>query len=226
LWTKWKQDRDEDTLQALFNSHRPLIRKLTQELQGNLPPSSVEAKIKREYMNALETYDPTKGAQLNTHIVGRSRKVLRDIYKLQNVARLPEATTIKVPMYQNLKANLSEQLGRDATHGEIAKEMSTSIGEVQRLEQGLRRDLIAIPGQLQHQRSVDVRMMEVLEHTMYELTPQEQAVMEYTFGVHGKPELSAQDIAMRLGITPARVSQIKGKIAGIVQQHYGGARRV
>jgi DNA-directed RNA polymerase specialized sigma subunit len=221
LWKRWKAG-DQMALQELFVSLRPLIRKISNELQGNLPPNSIEAKVKREVLSALETYDPNMGVKLSTHIVSRSRKVLREVYKYQNVGRLPEATTIKIPTYVNLHSNMMEQFGREPTYGEIAKEMGTSVGEVRRLETGLRRDLSSISGEGSMRSSKTDKEKEILEHIYYELIPQEQQVLEHTFGLNNKQVLDSRSMAMRLGISAARISQIKAKIAKIVDRYYFG----
>lgn len=220
LWRRWKTTGDQIALQELFDSLRPLIKKLSTELTGNLPPSSIEAKVKREVMHALETYQPEMSA-LNTHIVNTSRKVLRDIYKYQNVGRLPEATTIKVPSYVNLRANLTNTLGREPTYGEIADELKTSVREVMRMEAGTRKDLSHVEGMLFRGEDAAQREKDILEHVYYELTPEEQRVYEATFGLNGKREMTNREIASSLGISQAKVAQIKHRIAGIVERYYG-----
>ena len=44
LWRQYKKG-DQQALEELMRSLRPLIKKLTMELTGNLPPSSIKAKV-------------------------------------------------------------------------------------------------------------------------------------------------------------------------------------
>jgi DNA-directed RNA polymerase specialized sigma subunit len=128
-------------------------------------------------------------------------------------------------MYQNVRENLAQQLGRPPTHTEIAQEMHLGVGEVRRLESGSRRDLAAVESSLWVRPEAE-KQSEVLDHVMYELTSQEQQVLEYVFGRNGKKTLPANEIAQKLGVTPARVSQMKKKIADIIEHHYGAHKIV
>lgn len=220
LWQRWKNG-DQTALQELFDSLRPLIKKLAAEMTGNLPPSSIEGKVKKQVLAAMETYQPGMSA-LSTHIVNYSRKVLRDVYKYQNVGRLPEATTIKVPGYVNMRANLTNALGREPTYGEIADELKTSVREVMRMESGTRKDLSHVEGMLMDTQSVAAKEKEILEHIYYELTPEEQRVYEMTFALNGhRHNLTNKDISAETGLPQAKVMQIKHKIASIVEKYYG-----
>lgn len=221
LWERWKKTGDQMALQELFRSLQPLIQKISWNYTGNLPPAFIEGEVKKQVMKALESYDPARGTQLNTHIQNRTQKVLREIYKYQNPLRLAEESHLKIPAFQNVYDNLQSQLAREPTQLELAREMNTSIAEIRRLKAGMRRDLGAVEGGLLWRPAEKDRQKEILDLVYYELNPQEQQVLEYLYGLNGKPELAAKDIAVRMSLTPARVSQIKTRISSVVDRYFG-----
>lgn len=231
LWDRWKAsgETDQQALAELFQSLAPLIRKISLNYQGNLPPAFIEGEVKKHVLNALKTYDPTRlgpsgqSIQMNTHIMTQTQKVLREIYRYQNPTRIAEESHLKVPTFQNITSNLQTQLGRPPTSLEIAREMNVGITEVERLRAGARRDLGAIEGGLKWKMNDDDRMKEILLLLQPELTDEQQQVLEYTFGLNGKPELKqAKQVAQRMGVTQARISQHKKKISEVLTRHFGG----
>ncbi len=221
LWKRWKYQGDQQALADLFESLRPLIKRIAMSYAGNLPQVSIEAKVKKWTLKALETWTPGV-SQMNTWIQQYTQKVLRDVAKYQNLGRLPEASAFKVPSYLNMRANMTESLGREPTYGELADELKTTIAEIQRLESGTRKDLMHVEGTLLRPQDAKLREQEIIAHVMYELSPPEQAVMEMTFGIHGKREMTSAQIAAQLGIPVGRVNSYKHRIAGVVKKFYGG----
>ena len=61
--------------------------------------------------------------------------------------------------------------------------------------------------------STDVTERDFFEYVYRSGGPLDQKFMEWSSGMHGKPALSNQEIAKRLHITPAAISQRKAKIA-------------
>lgn len=221
LWRQWKSTNDPIVLEQLFESLRPLMKRISQGYAGSLPQPLIEAKVKKWGMKALETYNPNAGTALATHVQNYSQKVLRDVARYQNLGRLPEATAFKMPSYLNLKVNMQEALGREPTYGEIADELKTTIAEVKRLESGSRKDLMAIEGNWLRPQNTQEKEQEITEHIFYELSPEEQFVLEHTLGVHGKPALTSTQISQRMHVSVTRVNQMKHRIADVVKRFYG-----
>lgn len=221
LWQRYKAG-DPTALGELLVSLRPLIQGITLEFTGNLPQAFVEAEVKKQTIAALDTFNLAFNVKLSTHITNYCRKVLREVYRYQNAARLPEATTIKVPAFQTLKANLEADLGHAPTFGEMADTLKISVGEVMRLDRGIRRDLTLVEGMHREtgQSEAD-REHEILEHIIYELTTQEQQVFEYTFGLNGRQKMNTARIAQVMSLPVAHVSKMKHHIAEVVERFYG-----
>ena len=57
-----------------------------------------------------------------------------------------------------------------------------------------------------------------LELIYQDLTPVDQNILDWTLGLHGQQQLSNQEIAARLRLSPGAVSQRKAKIQAILDQ--------
>ena len=90
---------------------------------------------------------------------------------------------------------------------------------------GMKRDLGAVAGGTAWQPTDKARQREILDLVYYELNSQEQQVLEYLYGLNGKPELPAKEIAKKMHLTPARISQIKKKISKVVDRYFGPGQR-
>jgi DNA-directed RNA polymerase specialized sigma subunit len=67
----------------------------------------------------------------------------------------------------------------------------------------------------------DVGEEDYWEYVYSSVGPIDQKIMEWTSGYHGKPVLSNNVIATKLGITPAAVSQRKNKILTMMSEVRG-----
>lgn len=217
LWKKWKYGNDQQALEELMRSLRPIIKKISIPWnKSGLPPSVIEGEVKKNLLEALEAYDPSYNVQLNTFIISRSRKLNRMIYKHQNVGRISEQRITQIGTYNNVKQFLTDKYGREPSNHQLADELSWSTAEVERMELESRKDIIGStqvhdPGFIYSDRD-----NEILELLYYELTPEEQIIYDYLLGKHGKPMIKANEIAKRVGTNPAKISRIRNKI----QQKY------
>lgn len=224
LWQRWMASgkQDQQALGELFQSLAPLIRKLSMSLQGNLPGAFIEGEIKKQTLKALETWNPAL-SQMNTHITNQATKVLREVYKFQNPTRLAEESHLKVPVFQNVRTNLREQLGYEPTSLDIAREMNIGVTEAQRLMAGARRDMSIVDGGAKWKPTEDQKMSEILDLIQYELNAQQRQVLERTFGrgtFAGQQQSTAQ-IAAAMGLPPTEISQLKNEIGAKIQHHFG-----
>lgn len=213
LWKAWKANPNNDTLKPLLTSLNPLMENQVSKLQGNLPRSALKAQMMKLTIESLPKYDPNV-AQLNTFITNNAgMKLHRYVYNYQNMASIPEPRTILIGKFNRVKDNLENELGRPPTYDEIGKEMKMSVKQLKLLDKELRQDLI----QDEQYTNIfgddhsDLDENLVLLHA--ELFGTDKEVMEYLYGMEGKPELSNNEIAQKLNISPSMVVQIKNKIA-------------
>ena len=223
LLDTWKQSGDKTHLHTLLKAYNPIIQQHVSKWRASgIPDSVLEANAKRITVKAFETYDPSRGTQLNTHVINHLQKLNRLGYKYQNVAKIPEHRVIKMGTYQRTKNLLGEKFGREPNAGEMRDELHWSLKEIGRMEKEHRKDLLASQDTLQDMPSMDDSEDAELDkiHLMYhDLSGTERSVLEHSVGLFGKPKLSGNDIALKLNMTPTQVSRVRKTLADKYMQY-------
>lgn len=202
LWNQWKAG-DESAKSALIKSMDPLLQKqVNKYVNSGLPRPALEVEAKKLTLEAMKTYDPSKAA-LGTHTVNHLKHLQRYVINFQNVGKIPENRALQITRFESTKKNMAEDLGREPNTVELADELSWSVREVDRMESELRKDLAMISGKdedffedLMFQRD-DTKEAE--QFVYYDSSNQDRLIMEYYFGLAGKPSLSVADISLRVG---------------------------
>jgi len=217
MWQDWRNSgMPQDKLRPLMQSFSPFINSRANVFANkvrDIPPAAIRAEFKNQFVQALQTFDPERGAQLNTHINHQLKKAQRFITTYQNPGRIPENRIYRIREMQDAEMRLDEQLGRAPTQLELADHLKWSPKQVGYLQRELRK---ARPtGQFESDPSsfVPSRQKEVMRLLPYELTPDERPVFEYLYGVGGKPQLGPGEIARTLNISAPKVSRLKRSIA-------------
>lgn len=213
LWKTWKANPSNENLRPLLSSLNPFIESNVNKLHGNLPRSALKAQMIKLTIDALPGYDPSK-SQLNTYIGNTAgMKLHRYVYTYQNMGSIPEPRIIQIGRYNRVKDNMENELGRPPTYEEIADEMKVPVKQLKLLDKELRSDLVQdeMYTNVFGGDTSDLDDNLVLLHA--ELYGVEREVMEYLYGMNGKPELSNNEIASKLNISPSMVVQVKNKIS-------------
>lgn len=226
LWQQWNDhNRDPEAIKPLLQQMKPFIYRKANVFAGKNPQVPAEA-VRAEFLNsavkAFETYDPEKGAALHTYVDWQMLKAKRFVSTYGGgVSRIPEQRYWKVQRYQDARTELLDQLHREPTGLELADKLGWPLKDVTAIS-GEARTQIASTRLAQDQISLKPSAsMETLRLLMYELTPEEQLVVEYTYGINGKPELKPGQIATQMRVSPSKVSRIKSKVAGKLKRYEG-----
>ncbi len=231
LFKAWKQTGDNKHFQELYSSMKPLIYKAAQKaaMGSNIPEPAHRMYAAQAFLDALNTFKPNAGAELQTHVYGSvHQKVKRLNYTYQNLGSMPEPRAQRVGLYQTELANLKAELGRDPTDYELAKRTGMTTSEIQHLKKEITKDLAIGEGTEEtafFESSVEA---EKFEHLYYDLKPEEKVVFEYIQGINGKPKcvksnnkINFERIANLTNLSASRVrtiySQIKKKFEKVAR---------
>lgn len=213
LYNDWiGSGKKPDKLRPLLKNFRGLIRSRANHWanQTDLPSAAVYSEFNDKFVQALDTYDPSRGTQISTWVSEYLKKGPREIIKYQNPTRISEHRFYKLGVYDNALANLEYQLDRDPTTQEISEYLKWPEAEVGRMQAEKRQSTYSStfesgfdPGSF-----TPTREAEVLRLIKYELTPDELLVYEYRLGAGGKPKLKPGQIAKKLKMSQSKVSRI------------------
>lgn len=227
LWHTWRKERTPENLEPLLDIYNPLIeRKATEYGAGAvlIPRVALKAELTKHIIGAFETYDPNRGAALNTHVQHRIQKAKRYVAQHQNVAYLPENLTYRIGDLNRATDSLTQDFGRPPTPSEIADHLKMPVRTVVRLRKTQFRDVPASGAPVTEESDVTMRLGpredEVLSLLPSILTDQEKGVFDHIY--HPNPEqriTSTTDLAKKLKLNPSQVSRLKTSILNKAKQY-------
>lgn len=227
LWDAWKKSNEApDKLEPLLQSLRPLITRTVNEYAGNvpIPRTALEAETTRLVIVGLRKYNPDVGVLLSSWLTNQMKGLNRYVIQNQNFARITEERARRIGDYDRAVSHLTDELSQSPTAAQIADHMKVGVRTVNRLANERRADLSAGEFEVDPFVHETPRSREVLRLMYpYELTIPEQHVFEHLMGLNGKtPTTNMSQIARALGISNARVSQLKNAIAKKAAAHLYG----
>lgn len=236
-WQNWRANPNVEDFTSLWNSHQPLINSATTKYvsTSNLPKAAVRGQVMRQYVDALETYDPTRGAQLHTHVTYRlGQRVGRYIQRYANIGRIPDDRSWMIPMIQQRTAELTEQYGRPPSDSELADDVLLSQSNltalrrkqvtpknVATLRKELRSDYLAESAGHESHLPGNSFVEQQAAFLHGSLNPDQQLVLEHTFGGFGKPIIEdPMHLGKELNMSPQKVRGIKKQIEKKLDYYY------
>ena len=205
-YNHWKATGDKQSLGLLVKQLHPVIYSQVERVSGTLPKAALSAEAKKWTVKAIESYDPSRGAALATHVLNYLPKIRRLNYKYQNSARLPENLQLQYTNFQTGVSQLQEELSREPTDEEIAKQLGWSKPLVTRFKASLYDDLVESASQRPSEVSQFNENSFLMDHIMSQLTPEEKFILI------DSPSMSATDAAKKIGVNLSRWNYLKSKL--------------
>jgi DNA-directed RNA polymerase specialized sigma subunit len=222
LWRQWKTSNDPQHLKELLDRMNPLIQREVQKWGAAVPREALESKGRLLTVQALRTYDPSRGAAVGTHVTSRLRKLSRDVYPYQNVARLPENKQLLYNTFQVATNNLVDQHGREPTNDELADELGWSTRKVADFQKSFsRRELVESAGAFMEEGSSDDGLVDFYHHG---LTPADKLMFEDLIGYKGRPALNNAQLMKKNSMTQGQLSYKKRKFINDLRDIQQGRR--
>lgn len=215
LWRQWKVSKDEEKLNQLYKTFKPLIMSSVNRFKNvPLPPEAIELEAKRLFFRGLQTYNPAKGTKLNTHLINQMKPLYRYIAQNQNIGYIPEIRIRQIGAFKMAEKDLEEKLRRPPTTAELSEKMGVSIPEATRLRNELRKGLVESLDDFTTLFQKTNPKKDAMYYVYHELDPKQKLVFERLTGLTGKRQYTkSTDISRITRIPVNRIRKMRKEIA-------------
>lgn len=221
LWETWRRTRSEADLQALMDAFAGLLRREIQRWSSIAPAFYLENEAKRLAKKAFESYNPSFGVALGTHVVNQLQPLSRPAYARQSSVSVPEHHRLTFNKYQRVRSQLEDRLGRNPTHDEISDHLAIPPKKLQSIIDNVgKRELLESGEGPAFQKKTD----DDLIHLAYnDMTPRQRKIFELRTGYNGSSEpdeskiKDGAEIIKELGITQGVLSYELQKIQAVLR---------
>ncbi|UVC29972.1 RNA polymerase sigma factor FliA [Pantoea sp. SOD02] len=210
---------------ALWTKYHHLVRQEALRLQKRLPASvELDDLIQAGamgFLGAIETFDPKKGVTLSVWIVQRVRWSLLD--ELRERDWVPRRVRTHSREMVEIIKNIEQEKGGEATEAEIAERMGVSLKEFQQMLADNNSSQMYSMDELQENfadlwehpsddtellnpvnDSIQQDLIDKIAEHITVIPEREQRILQFYY----QHDLNMKEIALILGITETRVSQL------------------
>lgn len=221
LHAKWVAGgkKDED-LTPLMKHYEPFAERKTRAVAGGarmMNQTAVKYQVKAHMVDAFNSWDPNKGAALETHLHNSTRPLHRYVAKRQNVARIPEESTYLIGKTDRATAELRDELGRDPTEQEVAARLGVGARAVLRVRKQQLKDIPTGAFEVDAMGGNNQRFREIQPMVRETLKDEDKEVFDRLHRPEGP--MAPRDIAKELGIKGYEVSRRKKRIEEAWKKH-------
>lgn len=204
-WRTWKQAPSPQNLEALIKRLNPIIQREAGRWSSVVPRYVLENEAKLLTIKACESYNPSAGTALSTHVVNQLQKLSRTAYKNQSTLSVPEQQRLTFNQYNNAVRHLEDLNGSKPSLHDVADYMAIKPKALQAIVENVgKRELIESgegPAFVQHTHD------DVVHLAYNDMTPLQKRIFELRTGYNDVPVAkSGKAITKALNISQGQLS--------------------
>lgn len=224
VYNVWKSNNTPEANDMMLKAVNPIIDTAVKTYAGAGHNPVIKSRAKKIVIDSLPKYDPAN-TKLKTYIFNQLQGLKRFSMQQAQIISIPEQVQLDYVNLKKKEDELREDLGRDPSTQELSDatylspkriayvkqlRMPSSEGTVLRPMAGSENTDFNDPSVVNpgSERNVGAWHQFVYDS----LNGSDKLIMEHSFGLLGKEVLSNQEIAKKLGVSPAAVSLRRNKI--------------
>lgn len=248
VWQHWMNNGQQAAhLEPLLKAYEPVFAQKVRQWKPKMIPESVyNAELQKHAIKAFQSYDPTKGAALNTHVTNFLKKALRFGNLHANMGYLPEGQSAYIGAINKATDILQEELGRPPTPQEIHDHLQQDPDKDYRkltperittIQTNMFRDIpMSRSGGVDagydyssaakpSAHAFEEQQIAVAQNILPQIFPNKPDLHElfhYTFGTNGYPKISSTgELAKKMGKSQPQISRMKTIMGATLKKHMG-----
>jgi RNA polymerase primary sigma factor len=222
---------DQEALDKLVRSNLRFVVSVAKKYQNQgVSLSDLINEGNLGLIRAAHKFDETKGIKFISYAVWWIRQaILQALAEQSRIVRVPLNRAGTLHRIGKRANSLLQELGREATHAEIAEGMDITEDEVAKTmsisQAHLSLDAPLTPGEdnrlldyladtvnpTPDEQTFEKALTEAVEESLAGLKERESKILRLYFGLDGEEPMTLEQIGALLGITRERVRQIKEK---------------
>lgn len=210
-FAEWKQTQSPETFRKLLDSTTDVQQKGLTTFGGGQMDPYMRTKARLLTADALKSFDPSRGAKLNTHIMNQLQRLSRFSARNQLI-NIPEEVRYGSNRLRDAEQELRGEFDRDPTDEELADRTGFSLRKIRKIR-GYATSPMSESTYLEAAEgdtelpSTDAGADPLVDYMYFDLPTTDKQIFAWRTGYNGSKILSNQEIAKRLRITPGAVSQ-------------------
>jgi DNA-directed RNA polymerase specialized sigma subunit len=202
----WKRTGNKKHLGILMDQISPVVYSEVQRASGSLPTAALSAEAKKWAIKAIQSYDPSKGTAISTHVMNYLPKIRRMNYKFQNAVRLPENMQLKFHDFNHAITSLTDELNREPTDEELAQKLGWTKPQTIKFKNSLYSDLIESSSERPGEFTTFNQNALLMEHLLSQLSADEKFIL------YNSKLMSSTELAKEIGVNINRLNYLKSKL--------------
>lgn len=217
----WQLNPNADNTKLVLQKLQPTIHSaITSFAAGQDKELAVPAA--NLALETLKSYDPTMGAEPATHVFNGLRRLNRIAGSRGSLMHYAEQKRIDAGRMKRWAKDFEDENGREPSMSEIADQFGVSMKNATALMNMPRETTESAYVAEDTKESLagfsNVSNDDYLNYIYLSVGPVDQKIIEWTSGFHKKPILSNNEIARKLNISAAAVSQRKAKLQAMMSE--------
>lgn len=214
---RWKANpQDKQATSQILKALQPTIKSaLTTFAQGQ--QKSLRIQAARLALQSLKTYDPSKNVAPSTYAFHNLKRLNRLRAERDQVVRQPQNVRYAKSIIQTRSNEFLQDYGRQPSLQELSDATGINQKKLARIQNAntIISDSMGTDSQTENMTAgsqKDVTPDDYLDYVYHSVSPLDQKIIQYSSGYRGQPIIGTNQIAKKLNISNAAISQHKSKI--------------
>ena len=220
-YDQWNSDPSSENTKKLMETLTPQIDSALRAFAPGME-NSLKLRATTMTLKALPKYDRNKGLHLKSFVYQQLQPLQREFGKRVNPLQVPERHIMELKALNKYETDFFDANGREPSVSELADYSGMSIDRITKIRAGKlsnseSQTISAETGDSMFSVANDPQK-NWAHYVYYSLDPVDQKIYEYVTGFGGSKQLKKGEIAQKLKISNAAVSQRINKIVGKLQE--------